>query len=73
MQVTEVNVEAYDVDSLRKMVRILEYENRLLKDKLKITIGLRKIKHNILNLQKNCWSDISVKGWINQYRSENAR
>lgn len=32
---TEVNVEAYDVDSLRKMVRILEYENRLLKDKLK--------------------------------------
>ena len=35
MQVTEVNVEAYNVDSLRKMVRILEYENRLLKDKLK--------------------------------------
>ena len=35
MQVIEVNVEAYDVDSLRKMVRILEYENRLLKDKLK--------------------------------------
>lgn len=30
-----MNVEAYDVDSLRKMVRILEYENRLLKDKLK--------------------------------------
>ncbi len=27
MQVTEVNVEAYDVDSLRKMVRILEYIN----------------------------------------------
>ena len=30
-----MNIEAYDVDSLRKMVRILEYENRLLKDKLK--------------------------------------
>lgn len=30
-----MNVEAYDVDSLRKMVRTLEYENRLLKDKLK--------------------------------------
>ena len=32
---TEVNIEAYDVDLLRKMVRMLEYENRLLKDKLK--------------------------------------
>ena len=32
---TGVNVEAYDVDSLRKIVRTLEYENRLLKDKLK--------------------------------------
>ena len=30
-----MNVEAYDADSLRKMVRILEYENRLLKEKLK--------------------------------------
>ena len=30
-----LNVEAYDADSLRKIVRILESENRLLKDKLK--------------------------------------
>lgn len=30
-----MNIEAYDVDSLRKMVRTLEYENRLLKNKLK--------------------------------------
>ena len=30
-----MNIEAYDADSLRKMVRLLEYENRLLKDKLK--------------------------------------
>ena len=30
-----MNVEAYDADSLRKIVRILESENRLLKDKLK--------------------------------------
>ena len=26
---------AYDADSLRKMVRLLEYENKILKDKLK--------------------------------------
>lgn len=30
-----MNIEAYDVDSLRKMVRLLEYENKILKDKLK--------------------------------------
>ncbi len=30
-----VNIEAYDAESLRKLVRLLEYENRLLKDKLK--------------------------------------
>ena len=30
-----MNIEAYDGESLRKMVRLLEYENRLLKDKLK--------------------------------------
>ncbi len=30
-----VNIEAYDTESLRKIVRLLEYENRLLKDKLK--------------------------------------
>ena len=30
-----MNIEAYDTESLRKLVRLLEYENRLLKDKLK--------------------------------------
>ena len=30
-----MNIEAYDAESLRKLVRILEYENRILKDKLK--------------------------------------
>ena len=30
-----VNIEAYDVESLRKLVRLLVYENRILKDKLK--------------------------------------
>lgn len=30
-----VNIEAYDAESLRKLVRLLEYENRILKDKLK--------------------------------------
>ena len=30
-----LNIEAYDADSLRKMVRLLEYENKILKDKLK--------------------------------------
>ena len=29
-----MNIEAYDADSLRKMVRLLEYENKILKDKL---------------------------------------
>lgn len=30
-----VNIEAYDAESLRKLVRLLKYENKLLKDKLK--------------------------------------
>lgn len=30
-----LNIEAYDADSLRKMVRLLDYENKILKDKLK--------------------------------------
>ena len=30
-----VNIEAYDAESLRKLVRLLEYENKILKDKLK--------------------------------------
>lgn len=30
-----MNIEAYDTEALRKIVRLLEYENRLLKDKLK--------------------------------------
>ena len=29
-----VNIEAYDVESLRKLVRLFEYENRVLKEKL---------------------------------------
>ena len=31
----DLNIEAYDSESLRRLVRLLEYENRLLKDKLK--------------------------------------
>ena len=30
-----MNIEAYDAESLRKIVRLLEYEDRILKDKLK--------------------------------------
>ena len=30
-----MNIEAYDAESLRKLVRLLEYENRMLKEKLK--------------------------------------
>ena len=30
-----MNIEAYDAESLRRLVRLLEYENRLLKDKLR--------------------------------------
>ena len=30
-----MNIEAYDADSLRKIVMLLEYENKILKDKLK--------------------------------------
>lgn len=30
-----MNIEAYDAESLRKLVRLLEYENRFLKEKLK--------------------------------------
>lgn len=35
LQVMFVNIEAYDAESLRNLVRLLEYENRILKDKLK--------------------------------------
>ncbi len=35
LQVIFVNIEAYDAESLRNLVRLLEYENRILKDKLK--------------------------------------
>lgn len=30
-----LNIEAYDAESLRKLVRLLEYENKQLKEKLK--------------------------------------
>ena len=30
-----VNIEAYDAESLRRIVRLLEYENRILKEKLR--------------------------------------
>ena len=30
-----MNIEAYDVESLMRLVRLLEYENRLLKEKMK--------------------------------------
>ena len=30
-----LNIEAYDVESLRKLVRLLEYENKRLKERLK--------------------------------------
>ena len=32
---TVLNIEAYDAESLRKLVRLLEYENSMLKEKLK--------------------------------------
>ena len=35
LQVIFMNIEAYDAESLRKLVILLEYENRLLKEKLK--------------------------------------
>ena len=31
----DLNIEAYDAEALRKLVRLLEHENRILKDKLK--------------------------------------
>ena len=34
-QVAKVNIEAYNAESLRKLVRLLEYENKILKKKLK--------------------------------------
>ena len=30
-----MNIEAYNVESLRKLVRLLEYENKVLKERLK--------------------------------------
>lgn len=34
-----MNIEAYDVESLRKLVRLLEYENKRLKERLKKKIS----------------------------------
>ncbi len=44
-----MNIEAYDVESLRRLVRLLEYENRLLKEKLK--------KENIPYDENNSFED----------------
>lgn len=30
-----MNIEAYDAEALRKLVRLLEYENKILKEKLR--------------------------------------
>ena len=38
-----LNIEAYDADSLRKMVRLLDYENKILKDKLKKELAKGKL------------------------------
>lgn len=48
LQVIFMNIEAYDAESLRKLVRLLEYENRLLKEKLK------KEKNRIFNMDRRC-------------------
>lgn len=45
-----LNIEAYDAGSLRKLVRLLEYENKLLKEKLK--------KENILYDEVNPFEEI---------------
>ena len=34
-----MNIEAYDVESVRKLVRLLEYENKRLKERLKKKIS----------------------------------
>ena len=61
-----MNIEAYDAESLRKLVRLLEYENRLLKEKLKkenipfdevndiVNIGLHFILKNVRPYAASC-------------------
>ena len=47
-----MNIEAYDAESLRKLVRLLEYENRLLKEKLKKeNAALAEEKQNLGDLK----------------------
>lgn len=40
-----MNIEAYDVESLRKLVRLLEYENKRLKEK----VEKRKISYMMMS------------------------
>ena len=48
-----MNIEAYDAEALRSIVRLLEYENRILKDKLK--------KENIPYDEINPFEESSLK------------
>lgn len=51
-----MNIEAYDVESLMKLVRLLEYENRLLKEKMK--------KENIPYDEVNPFDSYDLVGFI---------
>ena len=66
-----MNIEAYDADSLRKIVRILESENRLLKDKLKkanipydeiegVENSIEEVKNRLLNIRQQKISEENV-------------
>ncbi len=50
-----MNIEAYDTEALRRLVRLLEYENRILKDKLK--------KENIPYEEINPFEEIRLMGY----------
>ena len=55
LRVIFMNIEAYDAESLRKLVRLLEYENRILKEKLK--------KENIPSIPD------SPEAWLDEFNT----
>lgn len=56
---TVLNIEAYDVESLRKLVRLLEYENRILKEKLKRGI-FHMMKFILLKRRWIMWKNMTL-------------
>ena len=58
LRVIFMNIEAYDAESLRRLVRLLEYENRILKENIRKLVNNPKFKTEI---QKHIGNSIDTE------------